>query len=111
MASFLTAGTRFGDLKSPKKSFGDDVLSSAEVVSVDAKSLTLRMVVGPEHVNQLGTMHGACMVLMLDVFTTLSLLVSVPRPSVSVNMSSQFAGAAKLGEELTIECKVDKVGN
>ncbi|CAL1151057.1 unnamed protein product [Cladocopium goreaui] len=66
--------------------------------------------VGPEHMNALQTMHGAFAMLLLDVLTTVTTMDLVMKPTVSVNMAGQYQGAAKPGEELVMDCRVEKAG-
>mmetsp|Transcript_5525 Transcript_5525/g.9863 ORF Transcript_5525/g.9863 Transcript_5525/m.9863 type:complete len:148 (+) Transcript_5525:47-490(+) len=111
-AGAFPVGATVGELGAIKSGsgFGNESLKNARVVAADSGLLKLKMEVSAEHVNPLGTLHGACSMLMLDLFTTFAIMTIAPRVSVSVNMSGQYTGAAKLGDELIIECRVDKTG-
>mmetsp|Transcript_62588 Transcript_62588/g.117076 ORF Transcript_62588/g.117076 Transcript_62588/m.117076 type:complete len:143 (+) Transcript_62588:71-499(+) len=106
----VKVGSKMGDLAFFNAGFGVKELKDATVSAVEPGCITFSMKVGPEHVNPLQTLHGAFSMLVLDCLTTVVITQVLSRPSVTVNMTGQFQGAAKLGEELMIECKLEKAG-
>ncbi|CAE7803770.1 ACOT13 [Symbiodinium sp. CCMP2456] len=106
----IPVGMRMGDLPFFNAGFGVQELKDAAVAAVEPGFITFKMKVGPEHVNALQTLHGAFSMLLLDCLTTVVINQMDQRPSVSVNMTGQYQGAAKLGDELTIDCRLEKAG-
>jgi acyl-coenzyme A thioesterase 13 len=61
--------------------------------------------------NSYDTLHGGATCLLVDIVGTIALLAKDPtRAGVSVEISTSFLSAAKVGEELVAEGRVLKVG-
>eukprot|EP00438_Fugacium_kawagutii_P020174 Skav220550 [mRNA] locus=scaffold761:113572:114018:- [translate_table: standard] len=112
----LNVGDRLSDLGGLgfDRGFGvaeiKDVQCTLKEKTPSGHRMVFALKVGPEHINALQTMHGAFAMLLLDVLTTLTIMDLVMKPTVSVNMAGQYQGAAKLGDELVIDCRIEKAG-
>jgi len=63
-----------------------------------------------EHTNKGGTLHGGLSATLVDTISTLALTLPDGQNfsyGVSVNMDLSYMKAAKLGEEVLIEAKID----
>ncbi|CAK9012554.1 Acyl-coenzyme A thioesterase 13 (Acyl-CoA thioesterase 13) (Hotdog-fold thioesterase superfamily member 2) (Palmitoyl-CoA hydrolase) (Thioesterase superfamily member 2) (THEM2) [Durusdinium trenchii] len=98
-----------GDL-GQAKGFGVKELREVRCSGKEPKRMIFSLQVGQPHINALETMHGAFTMLLLDVLTTITIMDFSPKPTVSVNMAGQYQGAAKLGDELSLDCRVEKAG-
>lgn len=92
------------------KGFGVAEIKDVQCTLKEKNRMVFALKVGPEHINALQTMHGAFAMLLLDVLTTLTTMDLVMKPTVSVNMAGQYQGAAKLGDELVMDCRIEKAG-
>lgn len=87
---FVTSGTRF-----------DTCLEGMECTSLDTDkgSVVCQLEVTEPLANAFGTLHGGATSTLVDVAGTMALLALDPtRPGVSVELSTTFVAAAKLGE-------------
>ncbi|GAM17092.1 hypothetical protein SAMD00019534_002670 [Acytostelium subglobosum LB1] len=79
----------------------------------EKKILTMTMVVPQELCNVLSTLHGGAMATLVDVVSSIAIIASDPErmpPSVSVDLSVSYAATAPVGEKITIESTVLKIG-
>ncbi|CAK9027483.1 unnamed protein product [Durusdinium trenchii] len=104
----LKVGAKLGEF--PHKGFGVKELREVRCSGKEPKRMIFSLQVGQPHINALETMHGAFTMLLLDVLTTITIMDFSPKPTVSVNMAGQYQGAAKLGDELSLDCRVEKAG-
>lgn len=89
---FVTSGTRF-----------DTTLKGMECVSLDSDkgNVVCELEVTESLSNAFGTLHGGATSTLVDVAGTMALLALDPtRPGVSVELSTTFLAAAKVGELL-----------
>eukprot|EP00434_Breviolum_minutum_P042052 symbB.v1.2.037411.t1/scaffold5517.1/size26243/2 len=107
----LNVGDKIGNLPFGfDKGFGVAEIKEVRCKAKEPNRMVFSLKVGPKHINALQTMHGAFAMLLLDVLTTLTVMNLGMKPSVSVNMAGQYQGAAKLGEELVMDCQIEKAG-
>jgi len=98
--AFLATGTRF-----------DRVLDGMVVNRIDRGFVACTLVVGEGVTNAYGTLHGGATCTLVDVVGTMALLTIDPtRAGVSVDLSTAFVAAAKVGETVRIEGRVLKAG-
>lgn len=68
-----------------------------------------------EHCNNMGTLHGGCTATLFDICTTLP-LAFITRPGywdmlgVSRTLSISYLSAARVGDEVVVECEILQVG-
>lgn len=89
----------------------DRVLEGMEVTRVTPGEVTAELTVGPGLQNTYGALHGGATCTLVDVVGTMALLSLDPtRAGVSVELSTTFTAAAKLGERLRVVGRVLKTG-
>jgi acyl-coenzyme A thioesterase 13 len=89
----------------------DRVLEGMEVTRVTPGEVVAELVVGPGLQNTYGALHGGATCTLVDVVGTMALLTLDPtRAGVSVELSTTFTAAAKLGERLRVVGRVLKTG-
>ncbi|KAK0388988.1 hypothetical protein NLU13_2565 [Sarocladium strictum] len=88
------------------------ILPTMTLTSVTRGTVLTRLVLGPEHLNSRGGLHGAVSATIIDFTTGLAIASWDLRPSTgaSVDMNITYLSAAKQGEVLEVESKADKVG-
>jgi len=70
------------------------------------------MKVDESHLNGVGTLHGGMTAFLVDNLTTGTVLTKPPHlPGVSIDMSISYLRAAPVGEEITINAEVVKMGH
>jgi acyl-coenzyme A thioesterase 13 len=102
LGMFVTTGLKF-----------DRVLEGMEVTRVDSKAGEVECVlaVTDKLGNAYGTLHGGVITTLVDVVGTMALLSVDPlRAGVSVELSTSFVSAAKVGESVRVVGKVVKTG-
>lgn len=102
VGSFVTTGVRF-----------DSVLEGMEVtrIQTDKGIAVVELEVGERLANAYGTLHGGATSTIVDVVGTLALLTRDPtRAGVSVELSTSFLSAAKVGSRIRCIGKVSKAG-
>jgi uncharacterized protein (TIGR00369 family) len=73
--------------------------------------LEAEMVVGGEHCNSFGAMHGGCALTLIDVTTTLAMLaLDCTRPGVTTDLSASVARPVKRGERIRIVARILSFG-
>lgn len=73
--------------------------------------LEAEMVVGGEHCNAFGTMHGGCALTLIDVTTTLAMLaLDCTRPGVTMDLSASVARPVRRGERIRIVARILSFG-
>jgi len=93
-------------------SFGghDTALRACKLEKATPGHCILSMVVGNEHINRGGTLHGAFSAYLVDIGSTLALMsVDQKLPGVSLNMNFTYLKSAKLGQEIIIDAKTVKI--
>lgn len=82
----------------------DKLCQHVTVVSAGNGSIKATMPVMEEHLNGRGTLHGGCTASLIDSVSSYGFATADDgKPGVSVDMSIQYIGAAKLGDIITIE--------
>ena len=89
----------------------DSAAGNLKVTSVEKGRAKLEATVQIAQSNAYGTLHGGCASLWVDIGGTIALLtVDKTRPGVSLELSTSFHNAAKVGQTLIIDCHVVKCG-
>ena len=89
----------------------DSSFSDLQIEDLGEGSVTCSLVVPKSLQNSYGTIHGGAIATLVDIVGTLALLTKDPtRAGVSVEISTSYASAAKVGDEITIHGKVFKYG-
>ncbi|RZF46798.1 hypothetical protein LSTR_LSTR012021 [Laodelphax striatellus] len=87
------------------------ILNTTQIVSAGEGKCTAEMVVGEQHLNALGTLHGGCTATLVDMISSMALITTKKgNAGVSVDMSISYLRAAPLGEKIIIEAKTNKSG-
>ncbi|KAM5351051.1 hypothetical protein ACJ41O_003774 [Fusarium nematophilum] len=88
------------------------LLSSITLTSTARGSVTTRLVLGPNHVNSRGGLHGAVSATIVDFTTGLAIASWDLRETTgaSVDMHISYLGTARVGDTLEIVATADKVG-
>lgn len=95
---------------SPQAKGFDRVLAKCQFIEGDVGRLVASLKVEEEHTNKGGTLHGGLSATLVDTISTLALTLPDGQNfsyGVSVNMDLSYMKAAKLGEEVLIEAKID----
>jgi acyl-coenzyme A thioesterase 13 len=89
-------------------------LKDVQVVGIDKEQgiVTCSMVVGPEHCNPMGSMHGGCSATLVDEVSTLALRAfdRTRRSGVSVTLTTEYLAAIPIDTTLLLEARCSKVG-
>jgi len=102
MASKVAVQQFINNLKNVKTY--DKLCQHVTVVSAGNGSIKATMPVMEEHLNGRGTLHGGCTASLIDSVSSYGFATADDgKPGVSVDMSIQYIGAAKLGDIITIE--------
>ncbi|CAB3376460.1 Hypothetical predicted protein [Cloeon dipterum] len=90
----------------------DRVLDKVKIVTAGQGKCVAEMVVGEEHQNKGGTLHGGLTATIVDGISTLALMTHGRGvPGVSVDIHVSYLKAAKEGEKITIDAKTNKAGS
>ncbi|EFA86399.1 hypothetical protein PPL_00191 [Heterostelium album PN500] len=84
-----------------------------ESIDHEKNSIIMSMTVPQELCNVLSTLHGGAMATLVDIVSSIAIISTDPSnmpPSVSVDLSISYAATAPLGETITIESLVYKIG-
>ncbi|XP_050361077.1 acyl-coenzyme A thioesterase 13 [Nymphalis io] len=90
----------------------DHNLRKLKVVCCDNGRLVTQFQVGPEHLNQRGTLHGGFIAHLVDAISTYALTANenVDTRGVSIDLSVSFMTAAREGDNVLVEAVTRKVG-
>lgn len=98
----------------------NDLVPQLRIHSLDANmphpAASFLFTIKREHCNNMGTLHGGCTATLFDICTTLP-LAFVTRPGfwdmlgVSRTLSISYLSAARVGDEVVIECELLQVGS
>ncbi|XP_072930564.1 acyl-coenzyme A thioesterase 13-like [Epargyreus clarus] len=90
----------------------DHNLRKVKVVCCDKGRLVTEFQVGPEHLNQRGTLHGGFIAHLVDAISTYALTANdnVETRGVSVDLSVSYFSAAREGDNVEVEAFTRKVG-
>ncbi|NP_001040504.1 acyl-CoA thioesterase 13 [Bombyx mori] len=90
----------------------DQNLRKLKVTSCGNGSMVTEFQVGPEHLNQRGTLHGGFIAHLVDAISTYALTTNenVDTRGVSIDLSLSFYSAAKEGDNIEVEAKTRKTG-
>lgn len=72
--------------------------------------LVVTIVVTEELSNGGGALHGGAIATIIDVLTTAILLAADLRPSVTIDLHTTCISAAQIGDDVTIEARIDNIG-
>ncbi|CAH0716075.1 unnamed protein product, partial [Brenthis ino] len=90
----------------------DHNLRKVKVVSVCNGKMVTEFKVGPEHLNQRGTLHGGFIAHLVDAISTYALESNenIDTRGVSVDLSVSYMNAAKEGDNVEVEAITRKLG-
>ncbi|XP_071807742.1 acyl-coenzyme A thioesterase 13-like [Asterias amurensis] len=89
----------------------DSVTNKVNLISASAGVCRCEMTVEAEQTNMMGTLHGGFIATLVDSLTTVAIMTTpVGVPGVSVDLSVSYLKAAKIGEKITMDAEVTKVG-
>jgi len=89
----------------------DRLSKTVEILSLQEGKGSFKMKVDESHLNGLGTLHGGMTAFLVDYLTTIAVFTKPPHlPGVSIDMSISYLRAAPVGEEITINAEVVKMG-
>lgn len=89
----------------------DFLLSDAEIVDATKGTVTARLVLGKNHVNSRGTIHGAVSAALVDWSGGLAISShGLEKTGASVDIHVTYIGTAQVGETIEIESTANKVG-
>ena len=89
----------------------DFLLSDAEIISATKGTATARLVLGKNHVNSRGTIHGAVTATIVDWSGGLAISThGLEKTGASVDIHVTYIGTAQVGETIEIEATANKVG-
>lgn len=99
-------------LTSYKSSKGfDKVGDKIELLSMSEGKASFKMKVEESHQNPMGNLHGGMTATLVDMLTTLVTFTSPPHKlGVSVDMSISYLRPVPVGEDVTINAEVIKMG-
>lgn len=100
LGAFVHTGSRF-----------DRVVAGLEVQKLTDGHIECSFPVTDAAANAYGTLHGGCITTLVDVVGTMALLTKdASRAGVSIELSSSFTSAAKVGDSVLCVGKVTKYG-
>lgn len=86
-------------------------LSDIKIVSASVGAMTARLVIGPNHINSKGTLHGSVSATIVDWAGGMAIAThGREETGLSTDIHVTYSSGAKLGDVLTIEGKTIKVG-
>lgn len=90
----------------------DKNLSKVKVVSCGNGNMVTQLQVGPEHLNQRGTLHGGFIAHLVDAVSTYALTSNekVETRGVSIDLSISFFSPAKEGDSIEVVAITRKIG-
>ncbi|XP_034839753.1 acyl-coenzyme A thioesterase 13-like [Maniola hyperantus] len=90
----------------------DHNLKKVKVVCCDKGKMVTEFQVGPEHLNQRGTLHGGFIAHLVDAVSTYALTAneSVDTRGVSIDLSISYLSGAKEGDNIEVEAVTRKLG-
>ncbi|CAK1588654.1 unnamed protein product [Parnassius mnemosyne] len=90
----------------------DQNLCKVKVVSCTNGRMLTEFQVGPEHLNQRGTLHGGFIAHLVEAVSTYALTANdyVETRGVSIDLSVSYLNAAKEGDNVEVEATTRKVG-
>ncbi|XP_031559717.1 acyl-coenzyme A thioesterase 13-like isoform X2 [Actinia tenebrosa] len=89
----------------------DRVAEKIELTAFTEGHCTCCMVLGEEHTNHGGTIHGGFTATLVDLVTTIAIMSTGPQiPGVSVDMTVSYLRAARPGDEIIINATCIKAG-
>ncbi|XP_028168919.1 acyl-coenzyme A thioesterase 13-like [Ostrinia furnacalis] len=90
----------------------DSNLRKLKVVSCGNGKMVTEFKVGPEHLNQRGTLHGGFISHLVDAISTYALTTNdtIETRGVSIDLSVTFMSAAREGDNIEVEAVTRKTG-
>ncbi|KAJ8737795.1 hypothetical protein PYW08_000390 [Mythimna loreyi] len=90
----------------------DQNLRKLKVIGCENGRMTTEFKVGPEHLNQRGTLHGGFIAHLVDAISTYALTTNdnVDTRGVSVEISVSYMSAAREGDNIEVEAITRKLG-
>ncbi|KAI5647046.1 thioesterase superfamily domain-containing protein [Phthorimaea operculella] len=90
----------------------DQHLSKVKVICCDKGKMVTELKVGPEHLNQRGTLHGGFIAHLVDAVSTYALTANdnVDTRGVSIDLSVSYFTAAREGDNIEVEAITKKLG-
>jgi len=89
----------------------DRLAKEVELLSCDDGKASFKIKVDESHLNGYGTLHGGMTATLVDIFTTAVICTKPPHhPGISTDLSVSYLRPANVGEEITINAEVIKMG-
>lgn len=89
----------------------DFLLSDVEIVSATKGSVTAHLILGKNHVNSRGTIHGAVSASLVDWSGGLAIAThGLEKTGASIDIHVTYIGTAFVGDTIHIESTANKVG-
>ncbi|KAL3424374.1 thioesterase family protein [Phlyctema vagabunda] len=89
----------------------DFLLSDVDIVSASKGTMTARLVLGAQHVNSRGTIHGAVSASLVDWSGGLAIVThGLEKTGASIDIHVTYIGTAQVNETIEIEAIANKVG-
>ncbi|XP_073967163.1 acyl-coenzyme A thioesterase 13-like [Choristoneura fumiferana] len=87
-------------------------LRKVKVISCSNGRLLTGFQVGPEHLNQRGTLHGGFIAHLVDAISTYALTANdtIETRGVSIDLSVSYFSAAREGDNIEVEAVTRKLG-
>lgn len=85
-------------------------LKNINVLCAEPPFLVISIILGEEHLNNGGTLHGGFTASIADLVTSRAVQMTESCPRVSVDLSVSYLLPAKIGEEILVEGKCLKIG-
>lgn len=88
------------------------LIPNIELTSATQGAITARLLVGPNHLNSKGTLHGTVSACMIDWAGGMAIAsTGVDTTGVSTDMHITYVSSAKEGDMLEIKCTASRVGS
>ncbi|XP_011315256.1 acyl-coenzyme A thioesterase 13 [Fopius arisanus] len=91
-------------------SFDAACLKGMKFLSAGDGQCKAEFIVGDEHLNSAGTLHGGCSATIIDCISSYALMTKSGFPGVSVDLNVSFLKSAVPGEVITVDAKTVKAG-
>ncbi|XP_075991578.1 acyl-coenzyme A thioesterase 13-like [Anticarsia gemmatalis] len=90
----------------------DQNLRKLKVVCCEGGRMVTQFQVGPEHLNQRGTLHGGFIAHLVDAVSTYALTANnhIETRGVSIDLSVTYMAAAREGDNIEVEAVTKKTG-
>ncbi|KAI9015144.1 HotDog domain-containing protein [Gaertneriomyces semiglobifer] len=90
--------------------YGHAAARRLEIVEASPGRVVFEVTIDDDMMNLNGAIHGGCVAYLFDLTTSLALVSQNAFPGTSVDLSTQYVSAGKLGETMLITAEVVKAG-